>query len=61
MKIEIETNSDTWECETCGSDWADGGRDYGRILGDSLGLPKSCYMRVKNGEFQIEGYNSTGG
>ena len=26
MKIEIETNSDTWECETCGSDWAEGGR-----------------------------------
>ena len=32
----------------------DGGREYGRTLGDSLGLPKSCYMRVKNGEFQIE-------
>jgi len=29
----------------------DGGREYGRILGGSDGMPESCYMRVKDGEF----------
>ena len=25
MKIEIESNNDQYECETCGMDWAQGG------------------------------------
>ena len=26
MRIDIETNDDSWDCETCGMDWAEGGR-----------------------------------
>jgi len=31
----------------------DGGRSYGRVLGSTEGMPKSCYAGVKDGKFYI--------
>jgi len=31
----------------------DGGRCYGRILGSTEGMPKSCYAGVKDGKFYV--------
>jgi len=31
----------------------DGGRSYGRVLGSTEGMPKSCYASVKDGKFYV--------
>jgi len=31
----------------------DGGRSYGRVLGSTEGMPRSCYASVKDGKFYV--------
>jgi hypothetical protein len=51
VRIEIDTNSDTWDCETCGTDWAEGGRV---IVDGKLTLEADAVAHCYNGTHYSE-------